>query len=57
MTDIKVEDGKLFYQKRWFRRGQAVQIEAKNADKYPAMISAIGEERVASIGGQLDWSE
>lgn len=41
--DIKVVDGKLFYEKRWFRRGQAVQVETKNGDKFPAMISAIGE--------------
>jgi hypothetical protein len=40
--DIKIVDGKLFYEKRWFRRGQAVQVEAKNGDKFPAMISAIG---------------
>ena len=40
--DTRVEDGKLFYQKRWFRRGQAVLVEPKNGEKYPAMISAIG---------------
>ena len=41
--DIKIVDGKLFYEKRWFRRGQAVQVEAKSGDKFPAMISAIGK--------------
>ena len=41
--DIKIVDGKLFYEKRWFRRGQAVQVEAKSGEKFPAMISAIGK--------------
>lgn len=44
--DIRIEDGKLFYEKRWFRRGQAVQVDAKNGDKFPAMISAIGSEAI-----------
>ncbi len=43
LTDVRVEEGKLFYQKRWFRRGQAVQVELKGGERYPAMISAIGE--------------
>ena len=43
LRDIKIVDGKLFFEKRWFRRGQAVQVEAKNGDRFPAMISAIGE--------------
>ena len=42
---FQVEDGKLFYERRWFRRGQAVQVEAKSGEKYPAMITAIGECR------------
>ncbi len=42
--DTRIEEGKLFYEKRWFRRGQSVQVEQpKNGDKFPAMISAIGK--------------
>jgi len=41
--EIRIEDGKLFYEKRWFRRGQAVQIDGKGGEKFPAMISAIGK--------------
>lgn len=44
--DIRIEDGKLFYEKRWFRRGQAVQVDGKNGEKFPAMISAIGSEAI-----------
>ncbi len=46
ITDVRMEDGKLFYQKRWFRRGQAVQVEPKHGDKFPGMISAIGSEAI-----------
>merc|ERR1712241_1430123 len=42
--DTRIEEGKLFYEKRWFRRGQSVQVEQKSGEKFPAMISAIGTE-------------
>lgn len=43
--DTRIEEGKLFYEKRWFRRGQSVQVESKT-EKFPAMISAIGNEAI-----------
>ena len=39
--DARIEDGKLFYEKRWFRRGQTVWVESKDGS-YGATISAIG---------------
>ena len=42
--DCRVVDGKLFYDKRWFRRGQSIMVEPKQGERYPAMISAIGAE-------------
>ena len=44
--DIRVDDGKLFYHRRWFRRGQTVQVEPKNGEKYSGVISAINTEIV-----------
>lgn len=44
--DIRIEEGKLFYEKRWFRRGQSIQVEPKNGDKFPATISAITPEAI-----------
>merc|ERR1711902_11192 len=44
--DTRIEEGKLFYEKRWFRRGQSVQVEQKSGEKFPAMISAIGTEAI-----------
>jgi len=43
--DTRIEEGKLFYEKRWFGRGQSVQVESKT-EKFPAMISAIGTEDI-----------
>ena len=41
--DIRIEDGKLFFEKRWFRRGQAVLVEDRGGEKFAAMISNIGK--------------
>jgi len=44
--DARIEDGKLFYEKRWFRRGQTVWVETKDGQNYGATISAIGSEAI-----------
>ncbi|XP_057380247.1 sin3 histone deacetylase corepressor complex component SDS3-like [Daphnia carinata] len=43
--EARVEDGKLFYEKRWYHRGQTVQVEGKKA-RFAGVISAIGTEAV-----------
>lgn len=49
LVETKIEDGKLLYERRWFHRGQPVYIEGKDINKFPATISAIGND-VVSIG-------
>ena len=44
--DSRIEEGKLFYEKRWFRRGQSVQVEGTKGERFPAMISAIGGDAI-----------
>ena len=44
--DTRIEEGKLFYEKRWYRRGQSIQLESSKSEKFPAMISAIGSESI-----------
>ena len=44
--DCRIEEGKLFYEKRWYRRGQSIQLESSKTEKFPAMISAIGSESI-----------
>ena len=43
--DARIEEGKLFYERRWFRRGQTVWVETKEGS-YGATISAIGTEAI-----------
>lgn len=47
MVETRIEDGKLLYERRWFHRGQPVYIEGKDVHKFPATISAIGNEIVS----------
>jgi len=58
--DARIEDGKLFYQKRWFRRGQTIMVEDRRGNSLPdrnnsntestttfgATISAIGADTI-----------
>ncbi|XP_063243366.1 sin3 histone deacetylase corepressor complex component SDS3 [Bacillus rossius redtenbacheri] len=44
LPDIRVEDGKLLFEKRWFHRGQPVYVEGKDYPRFPGIISAIGME-------------
>lgn len=46
VPDTRIEDGKLLFEKRWFHRGQTVFVEGKQIIKFPAIISAIGNETV-----------
>lgn len=45
-SETKIEDGKLLYERRWFHRGQAIFVEGKDFSRFPANISAIGNEAV-----------
>lgn len=40
--DVKIEDGKLCYEKRWFHRSQTVYVESKDTGKFAGVISSVG---------------
>ncbi|CAL8146847.1 unnamed protein product [Orchesella dallaii] len=42
--DARIQNGKLFYEKRWFHRGQPVFIEGKNTSKSSGIIGAISHD-------------
>ena len=46
VREVRIENGKLFYEKRWFRRGQTVHVEAAAEATYEAVISAVGNEAI-----------
>lgn len=46
-VEIKIEDGKLLYERRWFHRGQPVFVEGKDIPRFPGIISGISNEIVS----------
>jgi Sin3 histone deacetylase corepressor complex component SDS3 len=51
VREVRIDNGKLFYEKRWYRRGQTVHVEAvaeaaAAAGTYEAVISAVGNEAI-----------
>nr|XP_023026693.1 sin3 histone deacetylase corepressor complex component SDS3 [Leptinotarsa decemlineata] len=46
LIETRIEDGKLLYEKRWYHRGQSVFVEGRDMPKFPANISAIGNDAV-----------
>uniref|UniRef100_A0A1B0CUV1 Sin3 histone deacetylase corepressor complex component sds3 n=2 Tax=Lutzomyia longipalpis TaxID=7200 RepID=A0A1B0CUV1_LUTLO len=46
IVEAKIEDGKLLYERRWFHRGQPVFVEGKDFHRFPATISAIGNDTI-----------
>uniref|UniRef100_A0A182W560 Sin3 histone deacetylase corepressor complex component SDS3 n=1 Tax=Anopheles minimus TaxID=112268 RepID=A0A182W560_9DIPT len=46
LADTRIEDGKLWYERRWFHRGQPVHVEGRDISRFSANISAIGIEAI-----------
>lgn len=46
LIETKIEDGKLWYERRWFHRGQSVFVEGKEFTRFSATISSIGNDVV-----------
>ena len=44
--NAKIEDGKLFYEKRWLRPFQYMTVDWKDRPSYEAVISVIGSEAI-----------
>lgn len=46
ILDVRTEDGKLLYEKRWYHRGQPVFVEGRDIGKCPANIIQINTEAI-----------
>jgi len=46
LYDARIDEGRLYYDKRWFHRSQPVFIESKEAGKIAATISAVGTSEI-----------
>ncbi|XP_022085825.1 sin3 histone deacetylase corepressor complex component SDS3-like isoform X2 [Acanthaster planci] len=43
---VRIADSKLFYEKRWFHRGQNIYVDSKDTGKVSAVISSIGTNEI-----------
>ncbi|XP_041348987.1 sin3 histone deacetylase corepressor complex component SDS3-like isoform X2 [Gigantopelta aegis] len=46
VSDVKMEDGKLFYDKRWFHRNQPIYVESKEGGKICGVITGVGAQEI-----------
>ncbi|KAK6190953.1 hypothetical protein SNE40_002711 [Patella caerulea] len=46
INDVRIEDGKLYYDKRWFQRNHPVFVESKDAPKTHGIITGIGTQEI-----------
>ncbi|XP_065055539.1 sin3 histone deacetylase corepressor complex component SDS3-like isoform X2 [Rhopilema esculentum] len=44
--DARIEDGKLYYEKKWYYKGQAIFLEHKDGVRYNALIHSIGTNEI-----------
>ena len=46
-SEVRIEDNKLFLERKWFHRGQPVYVESRDNSRYSAVISAIQADAVS----------
>ncbi|KAL5016824.1 hypothetical protein ScPMuIL_006413 [Solemya velum] len=46
LSDIKIDDGRLYYDKRWFHRNQPVFVESKENGKTSGVIASVGTQEI-----------
>ncbi|XP_013385354.1 sin3 histone deacetylase corepressor complex component SDS3 isoform X2 [Lingula anatina] len=44
--EARIDDGKLYYDKRWFHKGQPVHLESKESGRVSGVISSVGSQEV-----------
>ncbi|KAI5696824.1 hypothetical protein M8J75_000743 [Diaphorina citri] len=47
VSEVKIEDGKLWYERRWFHRGQSVFVEGKTVGRFAANVCAVSGDAVS----------
>uniref|UniRef100_A0A7N8Y7H9 SDS3 homolog, SIN3A corepressor complex component n=1 Tax=Mastacembelus armatus TaxID=205130 RepID=A0A7N8Y7H9_9TELE len=44
--EARIEDGKLYYDKRWYHKSQAIYLESKDNTKISCVISSVGNNEI-----------
>lgn len=45
-VDARIDDGKLFYEKKWFHRGQQVVVKCSDNSEFTGVLASIGSAEV-----------
>ncbi|XP_042871997.1 sin3 histone deacetylase corepressor complex component SDS3 isoform X2 [Penaeus vannamei] len=45
-NEPKIENGKLYFDKKWFHKGQAVMIECKDGTRFNAILTVAGNDMI-----------
>eukprot|EP00794_Sanderia_malayensis_P013951 gene13951-15407_t len=53
MFEAKSEDGRLWYERKWYHKGQAIYLEHKDGTRYNALIHSIGANELVLVLGDL----
>ncbi|MPC93111.1 Sin3 histone deacetylase corepressor complex component SDS3 [Portunus trituberculatus] len=53
-NEPKIENGKLYFDKKWFHKGQAVMIECKDGTRFNAILTVASGDMVSGTGGTFD---
>ncbi|EDO44590.1 predicted protein [Nematostella vectensis] len=46
MGDVRIEDGKLYYDKKWFSKGTSIIVENRENGKYSGTLSSVGQAEI-----------
>ncbi|XP_022337531.1 sin3 histone deacetylase corepressor complex component SDS3-like isoform X4 [Crassostrea virginica] len=46
IAEAKIDDGRLYYDKRWFHRNQPVFVESKDMGKFTGVITTVGTQEI-----------
>ncbi|CAI9176671.1 unnamed protein product [Rangifer tarandus platyrhynchus] len=45
-SEARIEDGKLYYDKRWYHKSQAIYLESKDNQKLSCVVSSVGANEI-----------
>ncbi|KAG7263619.1 hypothetical protein CRUP_026592 [Coryphaenoides rupestris] len=54
--EARTDDGKLYYDKRWYHKGQAIYLESKDNTKISCVICSVGTNEVGDAFRSSDYS-
>lgn len=47
MIEARIEDGKLYYDKKWYHRGQPISVKGRDGVEYPASLASVHTTEVS----------